>query len=268
MKKMIGRLLANYLAKPHSGPLSVGTSPPDRLLATIRKGDVLLVEGNSRFSVAIKYLTQSSWSHSALCIGEISGNKMLVEADILEGVRLVPVSRYLESHTRICRPVRLSPEHIEAAVEHAVARVGQHYDLDNIVDLVRYLIQRPPVPEHWRRRMLAFGGGEPTRAICSSLIAQAFHSVGYPILPKLIVDNPLHSRHADILHIQSSNLFTPRDFDISPYFSIVKPSLEPFPLPLASIGDSQPLPQPTLLATDPQPSLAAASARRPASELS
>ena len=36
---------------------------------TLRPGDVLLVEGSSRISTAIKYLTQSTWSHAALFVG-------------------------------------------------------------------------------------------------------------------------------------------------------------------------------------------------------
>ena len=41
-----------------------------RLKRYIRKGDVVLVEGNQRISECIKYLTQSSWSHSALYVGD------------------------------------------------------------------------------------------------------------------------------------------------------------------------------------------------------
>ena len=40
---------------------------------TLRPGDVLLVEGKGRFSGSIKYLTQSTWSHSALYVGPIAG---------------------------------------------------------------------------------------------------------------------------------------------------------------------------------------------------
>src|SRR5574337_378503 len=57
------------------------------------------------------------------------------------------------------------------------------YDLKNVVDLARYLLPTPPVPVGWRRRLLALGSGEPTQAICSTMIAQAFQSVSYPILP-------------------------------------------------------------------------------------
>ena len=36
----------------------------------IRKCDVLLVEGNERISEVMKYLSQSSWSHAALYVGD------------------------------------------------------------------------------------------------------------------------------------------------------------------------------------------------------
>jgi hypothetical protein len=33
----------------------------------------------------------------------------------------------------------------------------------------------------------------------------------------------------EIMHIRHHSLFTPRDFDVSPYFSIVKPTIEKRP---------------------------------------
>jgi hypothetical protein len=41
-----------------------------QLKRNLRRGDVVLVEGNERISECIKYLTQSSWSHSALFVGD------------------------------------------------------------------------------------------------------------------------------------------------------------------------------------------------------
>jgi hypothetical protein len=78
--------------------------------------------------------------------------------------------------------------------------------------------------------MLALGSGDPTRAICSTLIAQAFQSVRYPILPQVehrgsSAADPGHARRA-VHHIRHYSLFTPRDFDISPFFQVVKPTLE------------------------------------------
>ncbi len=204
------------------------------LAERISRGDVLLVEGTSRFSTAVKYLTQSTWSHAALCIDGANSYEpakpetiRLVEADVNKGVRVVALSEYIGSHTRICRPVGLSAEEIDQVVAFAMARVGHRYDLRNILDLARYLLPVPPVPTRFRRRMLALGSGDPTRAICSSLVAQAFQSVRYPILPEvdlLPVDgNQCNDCVREILRIRHHSLFTPRDFDVSPYFDIVKP---------------------------------------------
>ena len=95
--------------------------------------------------------------------------------------------------------------------------------------LARYLIPTPPVSSRWRRRMLALGSGEPTRAICSTLIARAFQSVRYPILPRITwqkADDPACERcFNEIMHVRYCSLYVPGDFDVSPYFEIVKPTL-------------------------------------------
>ncbi len=89
---------------------------------------------------------------------------------------------------------------------------------------MRFLIPLP-IPQKWRRQMIAMGSGDPTRIICSALIAQAFEAVRYPILPKVTQAGSRKARRA-ILHIRDSSLYMPRDFDISPYFAVVKPTIE------------------------------------------
>lgn len=231
-----GRRLARFLSTPRHDRVQLATSNPATLAEVLRPGDILLVEGSSRISTAIKYLTQSSWSHSALCIAPPrplgdpdTAAAVLLEADVSEGVRLVPLERYAELHTRICRPVGLGPDELRRVIEFAMRRVGHRYDMKNIVDLARYLLPTPPVPARYRRRLLAIGSGDPTRAICSSLIAEAFQEVGYPILPTrrlLPPDSPeAREGHREALHIRHHSLFTPRDFDVSPYFEVVKPTL-------------------------------------------
>lgn len=112
---------------------------------------------------------------------------------------------------------------------YAISRLGHTYDLKNMFDLARYLLPMPPLPRRWRRKMLTLGSGDPTKAICSSLIAQAFHSVGYPILPpfRRRSEGPTAEAHnREILYIKHSSVYTPRDFDLSPYFQVVKPVIE------------------------------------------
>jgi len=73
--------------------------------------------------------------------------------------------------------------------------------------------------------MIALGSGDPTRLICSTLIAQAFMKVGPPILPTITLKESEHARK-EIFHIRDSSLYTPRDFDISPFFAVLKPTIE------------------------------------------
>ncbi|MBN8511012.1 MAG: lipo-like protein [Burkholderiales bacterium] len=235
--RRLGETLSRYLSRPHHRHGVAAPTDPRRLLACLRPGDVLLVEGQTRISVAIKYLTQSTWSHAALYVGAAGGAvdgqgrpRCFVEADLREGVRLVGVAEYAGLHCRICRPVGLDAAEIDALIGYALARVGHRYDLKNVIDLARYLLPTPPVPTGWRRRMLALGSGDPTRAICSTLIAQAFQAVHYPILPiveAVPANDPLcPDCRREILHVRHHSLFAPRDFDVSPYFAVVKPTLD------------------------------------------
>jgi hypothetical protein len=228
----VGGFVAHQLSKPASGYEPYAAARPELVALTIRPADVLLIEGRrSKINSAIRYLTQSTWSHSALYVGlganlgERDGEPLvLVEAELGKGVIASPLSKFNTFNTRICRPVGLTPEDRGKVIRYAVERIGYAYDLKNIIDLMRYFLPQPPVPASWRRRMIALGSGEPTRAICSTLIAQAFESVGYPILPEVRrVDD--RSRR-EILHIRHHSLYAPRDFDISPFFDIVKPTIE------------------------------------------
>ncbi len=233
----IGRGLAAYLNGPIRDYASFAVSDSATLAGLLQPADVLLVEGNRRISTAIKYLTQSTWSHAGLYVGENAETgtgpdaPLVVEADLEHGVRTVALSSFRNLNTRICRPISLTPAEQTSVCTFMLARLGNTYDLKNIVDLCRYLLPTPPVPVRWRRRMLALGSGDPTRAICSSLIAQAFQSVRYPILP-WTEQGPASGKAADqamgeLLRIRHHSLFTPRDFDLSPYFRVIKPSDQP-----------------------------------------
>ena len=226
----VGRLLAHYLEKPAQGYEPFTPSDPDLLRHLLEPGDVLLVEGNNNIAGVIKYLTQSTWSHSALYVGPIAGcateegePHVLIEANVGEGVVSAPLSKYFRFHTRICRPIGLTEADCATVCAYATGRIGFAYDLKNIIDLMRYLFPLP-VPQRCRRRLIALGSGDPSRLICSALIAEAFRAVQYPILPKITLTR---SRQAieQILEIRHSSLYCPRDFDISPYFNVVKPTI-------------------------------------------
>jgi hypothetical protein len=233
----ISAKILQYLSQPTTRYAPFFAADSALVRKALQPCDILLVEGNTRLSVIIKHLTQSTWSHAALYVGERPGDiapngepNVLLEAEADTGVVTVPLSKYINRHTRICRPIGLDDTSKQKVIGYALARIGMQYDSRRIVDLARYLFPYPPVPVWFRRRMLAIGAGDPTKAICSTLIAESFASIHYPILPERISINgktygvaPYVQNEID--HIRTVGLYTPRDFDVSPFFAIVKPTL-------------------------------------------
>ncbi|MEL0585450.1 MAG: YiiX/YebB-like N1pC/P60 family cysteine hydrolase [Candidatus Thiodiazotropha sp. (ex. Lucinoma kazani)] len=228
--------ITDWLTK--EGPPS--TSPLcdfNRLSYELRPGDVLLVEGRSRVSDVIKTITQSTWTHSALFIGRIYdirdpqlqqrvrmayqgdlGEQLMVEALLGEGTIIAPVSKYRKDHLRICRPTGLEPADAHKVVAHAIQHIGFDYDLRHLLDLARFFFPWTILPRRWRSSLFEHNAGSPTRAVCSSLLASAFNSVNFPILPFIDRDEDGSLRFFK----RNPRLFTPKDFDYSPYFDIIK----------------------------------------------
>ena len=238
LKERISAAILRFLSKPTLRYAPFFAPDLDVIRAALRPGDVVLIEGNTRLSAIIKFLTQSTWSHAALFVGERPGDRapsgepnVLLEAEVEAGVNTAPLSKYTSYNLRICRAVGLSESDKQKVNAYALARIGKLYDSRQIVDLARYLFPYPPVPVWFRRRMLAIGAGDPTKAICSTLIAESFQSIRYPILPEKITIKgkamgiaPYVQREID--HIRKHGLYMPRDFDVSPYFVILKPGLD------------------------------------------
>lgn len=237
LEAYIAAKIIRYLSEPTGRYAPFFAPDPAVLRNALKPGDILLIEGNSRVAAVIKFLTQSTWSHAALCVGERPGDvaangepNVLLEAEADTGVATAPLSKYFNFHTRICRPVGLDAAATQKVIDYALARLGKQYDSRRILDLLRYMFPYPPVPVWFRRRMLSIGSGDPTRAICSTLIAEAYSSVHYPILPERVSINGKTYGVApyvqsEFAHIRKHGLYTPRDFDTSPFFQIVKPTL-------------------------------------------
>ena len=228
LKRAVGSGLASFLSKNLPGYRRHDVVSVEAIAEVLRPGDVVLVEGGTRISIAIKYLTQSSWSHACLYVGaggDDPSQSNLLEADLQEGVRLVALDHYADFNLRICRPVNLAKQDCDKLIEFARAKLGHRYDLKNVFDLMRYLIQKPVVPNRYRRAMIGLGSGEPTRAICSTLIAESYQAIDYPILPIHGADLGSEGEVPKYYRRHFTH-FTPRDFDLSPYFQVIKPTLE------------------------------------------
>jgi hypothetical protein len=174
----LGRLIA-WLQKPVSDCEPFSRSESTALRDTLRPGDVLLVEGKGHISGSIKYLTQSTWSHSALYVGPVAGAAtdgephVLIEANIDEGVVSAPLSKYLHCQTRICRPVGLSEADCEKVCRYAFERIGLGYDFKNVVDLMGLPIpvarNAAPAPPNHRARVRRYQPHHLFFADCASV---------------------------------------------------------------------------------------------------
>ncbi|HRE32375.1 MAG TPA: YiiX/YebB-like N1pC/P60 family cysteine hydrolase, partial [Candidatus Berkiella sp.] len=197
----------------------------------VKPGDVLLIEGRNRVSRIIQQITRSPWSHAALYagrLGDIQGQhlqetiktfhhysddtQLLIETEVGEGTIASPLSKYEHDHIRILRPQGLDNSDVQRVIAFAVGRLGRKYDMRHIFDLARFLFPC------WRSSLFQHNALQPTEDICSSMIADAFHSVDFPILPLVKLDE----EHNLELIQRNPRLFTPSDFDYSPYFNVIK----------------------------------------------
>jgi len=209
----------------------------ERTRFEIRPCDILLVEGRSRISDVIKTITLSRWTHAALSIGRLNdiedleirdvvrqyypGNPddhLLIEALIESGTVISPLTKYQYHNLRICRPRDLAPQDAQRVVNFAAHYVGKGYNTRQLLDLARFLLPYGIVPKRWRSSLFERKAGDSTRTICSTMLAEAFASVQFPVLPFVQSMNGGKFRWFK----RNSSLFIPSDFDYSPYFEIIK----------------------------------------------
>src|SRR5262249_15942037 len=167
---------ARVLTKPRRRYELLHPNNVANLRRVVRPGDVILVDGEQRVSAVIKYLTQSSWSHSALYVGDellrrfparrqvlldqygIEAEHMIIEPLMDEGVIAWPLVKYATFNIRICRPRGLRAEDLGRIHDEVTSRLGSTYDVQNILDLARYFFPVSLIPRRFRRSALAAGG--------------------------------------------------------------------------------------------------------------
>jgi hypothetical protein len=234
----LGKLIARWLTKDPEHPSdSVLLLNYDRLSYEIRPGDVILLEGRSKVSEVIKMITQNPWTHAALYIGRLyeiedvkirehisrfidtePEQQLIIETLLGEGTVVYPLHKYRNEHLRICRPNGLSPRDAQKVIGYVVNRLGTNYDVRQLMDLARFMFPYGIIPRRWRSSLFNHNAGDPTRTVCSTMLAQAFQSVRFPLLP-MAEHTEDHKVH---FYQRNPRLVTPRDFDYSPYFDIIK----------------------------------------------
>ena len=228
-------LTGKWLSKVMTAPKNIW-SDYHKIRQELKPADIILVHGYSRASNIIATITQSEWTHAAIYIGRFSDipslslrekiqissgyqydTQMLIESELGEGTIVSKLDKYKDRHIRIVRPEWISDSDIAKVIEYAINQIGREYNIRQIFDLARFLLPWGIFPRRWRSTLFQNNALQPTKDICSTVIARAFQSVGYPILPDIEFSNK------DVRFIRrNSRLFTPKDFDLSPYFSVIK----------------------------------------------
>lgn len=226
----VGEAVARFLNRDAAGYELVAPNDMARLSREIRKGDVILVDGKLRISRLIKHTTQSPWSHSALYVGDellrrggrlretvlarfgAGADRLLIEALLEDGVVAVSLDKYADHNIRVCRASRIEPAALGRVMDSVIADLGKPYDSRNLLDLALILLS-PIKLGFLKTRTAATCLGHCTGrdVICSGMIAKAFHTAGYPVLPPTVPPAGIR-HHSQIL---------PRDFDLSPNFHVV-----------------------------------------------
>ncbi|MDH5710843.1 MAG: YiiX/YebB-like N1pC/P60 family cysteine hydrolase [Gammaproteobacteria bacterium] len=209
----------------------------DRLRYELRPGDVILVEGQSKVSDIIKMITQSIWTHSFLYIGRLhdiddpnlrnhikkfhsGGNEdqIVIESLLGQGTIANPLEKYRKEHLRICRPRGLTRSDSQKVIYYAIMQLGTDYNVRQLLDLARFMFPYGILPRRWRSSLFEHNAGRPTKSVCSSMLAEAFAGVHFPIRQML------HQNESGELKLyrRNSQLIIPADFDYSPYFDVIK----------------------------------------------
>lgn len=208
-----------------------------KICQAVQPCDVLLVEGRSRVAEVIKLITQSPWSHAALYIGRINEiqnprlkhvikqyydgsehDQLIAESELGLGTVLRPITVYELEHIRICRPQNLSDEDKDNVTRYAMSCLGYSYNIRQILDLARFLFPWHVMPRKFRSSLFSKNIGDTTKTVCSTMIAEAFNFVHFPILPVIKCDDDYQLK----LYQRNAKFCVPRDFDYSPYFEIIK----------------------------------------------
>lgn len=209
----------------------------ERLRYELRPGDVLLVEGRSNVSEIIKSISQSIWTHSVFYIGRLHDiddsslrdhiqkyrhcspdEQLIVEAMLGRGIIVSSIEVYEGEHLRICRPRGITRTDSQAVIKYAIKQLGNDYNVRQLMDLARFMFPYWFLPKRWRSTLFEHNAGKPTETVCSTMMAEAFATVRFPIVPVVHQDK---EGKLKILRT-NSKLTTPRDFDHSPYFDVIK----------------------------------------------
>ncbi|MEN9285212.1 MAG: hypothetical protein RLZZ179_2705 [Verrucomicrobiota bacterium] len=144
----------------------------------LESGDLVFCAGRYFFSGLIQKVTKSVWSHCGIIYKDPTLNRIFVlESEVMIGVRIVPLSKYLKDYHGRRRPYRgrivigrlhpaVADEKVKRAISFGMDELTKPYDN---WEILRILVR------------ILFGTGRRTRDrkyICSELVQECYRHAG------------------------------------------------------------------------------------------
>lgn len=168
--------MANSITKKQLKEMPV--IPYEKVRDFVKTGDIFFSSGSYAFSGIIQKLTKSTWSHVAVVYkDEELGRVLVLEAEPNIGIRLIPLSKYLNDYKGKKRPYKgqiviaqlstdLSKENLNKGISFGLDELTRPYDNYEIVRIMMRILF------HISRR-------EKNRNyICSELVRDIFAKAG------------------------------------------------------------------------------------------
>lgn len=122
----------------------------DEIRSQLKTGDLFFSSGGYFFSGMIQGLTKSTWSHVAIIYkDEELGRVLVLEAEPFVGVRLIPLSKYLNDYKGTMKPYKgqivlarlaipLNKEDLNSGISFGLDELTRPYDN---VEIVRIMVR-------------------------------------------------------------------------------------------------------------------------------
>ena len=152
--------------------------PYEKIRDYLKSGQIIFCSGSYLFSGAIQRLTKSAWSHVAIIYkDEKLGRVLVLEAEPYIGIRLIPLSKYINDYKGTRRPYKgnifvtkftfpIEESQLNEAISFGLDELTRPYDNWEILRIMM-------------RILFKIGKRERNRNyICSELVRDCFTKAG------------------------------------------------------------------------------------------
>ncbi|MBP6022484.1 YiiX/YebB-like N1pC/P60 family cysteine hydrolase [Ferruginibacter sp.] len=142
--------MANSITKKQLKEMPV--IPYEKVRAFVKTGDIFFSSGSYAFSGIIQKLTKSTWSHVAVVYkDEELGRVLVLEAEPAVGIRLIPLSKYLNDYKDKRRPYKgqiaiaklnidLEKDKLNRGISFGLDELARPYDNFEIVRIMMRIL--------------------------------------------------------------------------------------------------------------------------------